>query len=141
MVMATTTRTQHRYDQRLRELVRTTQDVSYAVQYGVPRSTARSWLTAPSVQVVTVNALKMDAIQLQREVLRRILAWKVTPTFDPGATAEILLTASKGVDHGVPTVLTDGGVENFNGAVDELIHSGLLHRALGPARKSRIPIP
>ena len=25
----------------------------------------------------------------------------------------------------------DGGVENFNGAVDELIHSGLLHRAWG----------
>ena len=28
---------------------------------------------------------------------RRILAWKVTPSFDTGATAEILLTASKGV--------------------------------------------
>ena len=70
---------------------------------------------------------------------RRILAWKVTPSFEPGATAEILLTASKGVDHGVPTVLTDGGVENFNGPVDELIHSGLLHR-VGPARKSRTPI-
>ena len=62
---------------------------------------------------------------------RRILAWKVTPSFEPDATAEILLAASKGVDHGVPTVLTDGGVENFNGAVDELIHSGLLHRAWG----------
>ena len=61
---------------------------------------------------------------------RRILAWKVTATFDPGATAEILLAASKGVDHGLPTVLADGGVENFNGAVDELIHSGLLHRVL-----------
>ncbi len=61
---------------------------------------------------------------------RRILAWKVTPTFDPGATAEILLTASKGVDDGVPTVLVDGGTENFNGPVDELINSGLLHRVL-----------
>ena len=70
MVMATTTRTQNRYDHRLRELVRTTQDVSYAVQYGVPRSTVRSWLTAPSVQVVTVDALNMDAAQLQCEVLR-----------------------------------------------------------------------
>ncbi len=29
-----------------------------------------SWLTAPSVQVVTVDALNMNAIQLQREVLR-----------------------------------------------------------------------
>ncbi len=322
--MATTTRTQKRYDHRLRELVRNTQDVSCAVQYGVPRSTARSWLTTPSVQVVTADPLHMDAIQLQQEILRlqtriqkliavlrvllvvlkisrfslnqtrlpdghdkrsllraidrsrstlplqsvlrvirlspsryhnwsrqeqcalddrpscprlspqqltaaevsviqdlvtsdeyrhvptgtlarlaqrlgkvfasastwyrlvrdqewrrprqrihpakpkigirascpneiwhidttlirlldgsraylhavldnfsrRVLAWKVTGTFDPAATAEILLAASKGVDHGVPTVLTDGGVENFNGAVDELIHSGLLHRVL-----------
>jgi transposase InsO family protein len=61
---------------------------------------------------------------------RRILAWKVTPTFDPGATAKILLTASKGVDHGTPTLLTDGGAENFNGAIEELIHSGLLRRVL-----------
>ena len=61
---------------------------------------------------------------------RRILTWKVTPTFDPPATAEILLAASKGVDQGAPTVLVDGGTENFNGAVDELIRSGLLHRVL-----------
>jgi len=68
--MVTTTRTQKRYDHRLRELVRKTQDVSGAVQYGVPRSTARSWLTAPSVQVVTADPLNMDAVQLQQEVLR-----------------------------------------------------------------------
>ena len=68
--MVTTTRTQNRYDHRLRELVRTTQDVSYAVQCGVPRSTARGWLTAPSVEVVTLDSLNMDATQLQREVLR-----------------------------------------------------------------------
>jgi transposase InsO family protein len=61
---------------------------------------------------------------------RRILAWKVSQTFDPEATAEILLAAAKGVDDGTPTVLADGGVENFNGAVDELIRSGLLHRVL-----------
>jgi len=36
---------------------------------------------------------------------RRILAWKVTATFDAGATAEILLSGAKGVDHGTPTVL------------------------------------
>ena len=61
---------------------------------------------------------------------RRILAWKVTSLFDAGATAEILITASKSIDHGVPTVLTDGGNENFNGPVDELVNSGLLHRVL-----------
>jgi transposase InsO family protein len=322
--MVATIRIQNRYDHRLRELVHKTQDVNCALQYGVPRSTARSWLTAPTVQVVTADPLNMDALELQQEVLRlrtriqklialllvllvvlkisrfsldqtrlpdgkekhsllraidrarsalplrsvlrvirlspsryhhwnraqqcllddspscprlspqqltaaeveamrdlatspeyrhvptgtlailaqrlgkvfasastwyrrirehhwrrprqrihpaqpkigirasrpnqiwhidttllrlldgsraylhavidnfsrRILTWKVTPTFDPAATAEILLAASKGVDQGVPTVLVDGGTENFNGAVDELIRSGLLHRVL-----------
>ena len=61
---------------------------------------------------------------------RRILAWKVTPSFDPVATAEILLAAAKGPEHGTPTLLADGGPENFHGAVEELIHSGLLHRVL-----------
>jgi len=322
--MVTTARTHKRYDHRLRELVRTTQDVSFALQYGGPRSTARGWLTASTVEVVTADALNMDAAQLQQEVLRlrtrirkliallrvllvvlnisrfslaqsrlpngkdkrsllraieraraglplrsvlrvirlspsryhhwnraercelddrsscpqlsphqltaeevktihelvtsdeyrhvptgtlallaqrigkvfasastwyrlvrdhhwrrprqrvhpakpkigirasrpnqiwhidttlirlldgsraylhavidnfsrRILTWKVSSTFDPEAAAEILLAASKSVDHGTPTVLTDGGVENFNGAVDELIRSGLLQRVL-----------
>ncbi|GAC1667806.1 MAG: hypothetical protein PVS2B1_25790 [Candidatus Dormibacteraceae bacterium] len=61
---------------------------------------------------------------------RRILAWKVAGTFDPSATAEILLAASKGDVSGKPLVLADGGVENFNGAVDELIGSGVLNRVL-----------
>ena len=56
-------------------------------------------------------------------VSRRILAWKVTGTFDPAATTEILLTAWKGVEHGKPMLLADGGVENVHRAVNELIHS------------------
>ena len=68
--MVATIRTQKRYDHRLRELVQKTQDVSCAVQYGVPRSTARCWLATPSVQVVTADPLNMDALQLQQEVLR-----------------------------------------------------------------------
>ncbi len=322
--MVTTTHTQNRYDHRLRELVRTTQDVSYALQCGVPASTARGWLSAPNVQVVTLDSLDTDATQLRSEDLRlqtrirklsallrvllvvlrisgfslnqtrlpggtakrsllrvidqarsalplrsvlrvvrlsssryhrwkqenpcalddgpacprvcpqqltpaevkaihdlatsdeyrhvptgtlavlaqrlgkvfaspstwyrlirehqwrrprqrihpappkigirashpnqiwhidttlirlldgsraylhavidnfsrRILSWKVTPSFEPTATAEILLPAAKGVDHGTPTVLVDGGTENFNGPVDELVKSGLLHRVL-----------
>jgi putative transposase len=59
---------------------------------------------------------------------RRVLAWKVSGSFDPNATVEILLTAAKGVSGGKPTLFVDGGVENFNGAVDELIASGLLNR-------------
>lgn len=61
---------------------------------------------------------------------RRVLAWKVTGTFDPQATVEVLLTAAKGVSNDKPLLLADGGVENFNGAVDELIGSGLLRRVL-----------
>ena len=68
--MVPTIHTQKRYDHRLRELVQKTQDVSCALQYGVPRSTARSSLTAPGVQVVTADPLNMDALLLQQEVLR-----------------------------------------------------------------------
>ena len=69
-VMATATRTQRRYDHRLRNLVRTTRDIHCAVQRGVPRSTARGWLTDSEVPVVTVEALNLDAIQLQREAVQ-----------------------------------------------------------------------
>ena len=52
---------------------------------------------------------------------RRILAWKATEEFAPGTTAQILVTASRGVDQAKPMLLTDGGVANYNAAVDELI--------------------
>ncbi len=68
--MTSTTRIQHRYDHRLRELVRSTGDVEYAIQRGVPRSTARGWLTATRAEVVTVDIVDMDALRLQQEVTR-----------------------------------------------------------------------
>jgi putative transposase len=61
---------------------------------------------------------------------RRILSWKVTASFNPSATVKILLTASKGMLNDKPMLLTDGGVENVNGAVDELVESGLLKRVV-----------
>jgi putative transposase len=61
---------------------------------------------------------------------RRILAWKVSATFDPSTTAELLLNASSGLLGQKPTLLADGGIENFNGAVDKLVQSGLLRRLL-----------
>ena len=67
--MTSTTRIQHRYDHRLLELVRSTGDVEYAIQRGVPRSTARGWLTATRAEVVTVDIVDMDALRLQQEVL------------------------------------------------------------------------
>lgn len=68
--MVTIARTQKRYDHRLRELVQKTQDVSCAVQHGVPRSTARGWLTPSAAQVVSVDVLDTNRLQLQQEVLR-----------------------------------------------------------------------
>jgi len=61
---------------------------------------------------------------------RRVLAWKVSGTFDPNATVDILLTVAQGVSDHKPMLVADGGVENFNGAVDALITSGLLSRVL-----------
>ena len=61
---------------------------------------------------------------------RRILSWKVSGTFDPSVTAELLLKASYSLFNQQPTLLVDGGVENFNSAVDELVGSGLLRRLL-----------
>jgi transposase InsO family protein len=68
--MDTRTRTQRRYDHRFRDLVRTTRDIDGAVRRGVPRSTARSWLTKSNAQVVTVDVLDMNTLRLQEEILR-----------------------------------------------------------------------
>jgi len=68
--MTSTTRIQRKYDHRLRELVRSTGDAEYAIQRGVPRSTARGWLTSTRAEVVTVDIVDMDTLRLQQEVLR-----------------------------------------------------------------------
>ena len=61
---------------------------------------------------------------------RRILACKVSATFNPSTTAELLLSAASGLVDEKPALLVDGGVENHNSAVDELVDSGLLQRLL-----------
>jgi len=61
---------------------------------------------------------------------RRILAWRVDGTFHPGVTAQLLLDASQSMVTGKPILLVDGGVENFNSAVDKIVESGLLKRVL-----------
>ena len=63
---------------------------------------------------------------------RRILSWRLTDRFDPTSTVAVLLEAGNAVEAGgaPPTVLADGGVENVNKDVDELIRSGLLRRVL-----------
>ena len=63
---------------------------------------------------------------------RRILAWKVPERLEVANNVSVLLEASHQVlsSDEPPTLLTDGGVENFNASVDELIESGLLRRLL-----------
>ena len=51
-------------------------------------------------------------------------------TFVPTTTAELLVQAATGLVDQKPTLLADGGVENFNSAVDHLVESGLLKRLL-----------
>lgn len=77
--MISTTRTYKRYDHRLRQLVRTAGDIGFATRRGVPRSTARSWLTVTRTDIVTLDVVDMDVLDLQREVLvlRKRVEWLV----------------------------------------------------------------
>jgi len=68
--MTSTTRIQNRYDHLLREHVRSTGDVNYAIQLGVPRSTARGWVNSTPAEVVTLDIVDMDNVRLQQQVLR-----------------------------------------------------------------------
>jgi transposase InsO family protein len=63
---------------------------------------------------------------------RRILSWRVAGRFDPANTVATLLAAgrSRSPEGEPPTVLSDGGVENVNQSIDELINSGVLRRVL-----------
>ena len=85
------------------------------------------------VNITVIRLLNGSRVYLQAVIdnfSRRILAWKASETFDPTATARLLIDASKSLLDEKPTLLADGGVENFNSAVDELIESGLLKRLL-----------
>ena len=67
---------------------------------------------------------------------RRILAWWLGSSSEPTAAAVLLLKAYEGrstmnADASSPQcVMVDGGIENFNAAVDELVNDGVLKRIL-----------
>ena len=75
--MSTTARIQRRYVQRLREVVRSTGNIEHASRRGVPRSTARRWLTSAGSDVVTMGVFEIQSRQLEREVL--VLRRRVEP--------------------------------------------------------------
>jgi putative transposase len=68
--MPTAARPQQRYDHRLRDLVRRTGDVTVATNLGVPRSTARGWLSAASTAVVCLDVVDLTEPELREEVLK-----------------------------------------------------------------------
>ncbi len=61
---------------------------------------------------------------------RRVLGWRVNDSFIPAVTAELLIEAGREIEDGKPQLLVDGGVENYNSAVDRLVDSGVLKRIL-----------
>ncbi len=63
---------------------------------------------------------------------RRILAWRVSDRFEVGNTVSILAEDGGQTTPASepPTLLADGGVENWNSGVDELIESGIFRRLL-----------
>ena len=67
--MTSATRTLRRYDHRLRDFVRSTGDIGHAERRGVPRSTARGWLTSTRAEVVTADIFDMNLHDLQQDVL------------------------------------------------------------------------
>lgn len=63
---------------------------------------------------------------------RKILTWCVATRFDVMNTVNILREAVRNAVSAVstPTLLVDGGSENLNASVDELINDGILSRVI-----------
>ena len=68
--MPTLSRSQQRYDHRLRNLVQRSGDVTVATALGVPRSTARQWLRAAPTVVVCLDMADLTEPELRQEVLK-----------------------------------------------------------------------
>ena len=67
--MTITARPQQRYDHRLRHLVHRTGDVTIATDLGVPRGTARGWLSRAPEGVVSLDVTHLSELELQHEIL------------------------------------------------------------------------
>ena len=67
--MTITARPQQRYDHRLRNLVHHTGDVTIATDLGVPRGTARGWLSRAPEVIVSLDVTHLSELELQHEIL------------------------------------------------------------------------
>jgi putative transposase len=70
IVRMPTLRPQQRYDHRLRDLVQRTGNLSIATAHGVPRSTARGWIGAAPLVVVSLEAADLTEPELRQEILK-----------------------------------------------------------------------
>jgi len=61
---------------------------------------------------------------------RRVLAWNVSDTFNPAVTSSLLRDALVGSTSSTPSLMVDGGIENYNSSVDKIVEEGLLKRIL-----------
>jgi len=57
------------YDHRLREFVRETQNVNFALNLGVPRSTISNWINSPNQEVITHEIFDLNDIQVRQSIL------------------------------------------------------------------------
>ena len=64
-----TTRSQRSYDHRLKELIRTSGDLSLARELRIPRSTAMGWLSDSAKPVVSLDVFSLQERELQREIV------------------------------------------------------------------------
>ncbi|TDI24201.1 MAG: hypothetical protein E2P06_07760, partial [Acidobacteria bacterium] len=62
--MTITARPQQRYDHRLRNLVHRTGDLTIATDLGVPRGTARGWLSRAPEVVVSLDVTHLSELEL-----------------------------------------------------------------------------
>jgi putative transposase len=69
---------------------------------------------------------------------RRILAWKLASSLEPGSTCQVLIEAAEQLPEldGPATLYSDSGVENVNGQVDALLDLGKLRRVLAQVEVS-----
>jgi hypothetical protein len=68
--MTTLSRRQQRYDHRRRDLIQRTGDLTIATDLGVPRSTARGWLSAAPTAVVRLQVTSLTEPELRQEILK-----------------------------------------------------------------------
>jgi transposase InsO family protein len=65
------------YDHRLRDYVRETRDVSFAVSLGVPKTTISGWLKATPRDVVSHEVFDLNDLQVRRRIFKLELQLKI----------------------------------------------------------------